>query len=78
MANIILNGKDRVYNQEKISYAQVIALAFSNMKSQDRPRIASITFKDANQEKMEGILSPKGSVKIKEGTKFTCHVTSNA
>lgn len=78
MAKIILNAKERIYNQEKISYAQVIALAFSNIKSKDRPRIASITFKDANQEKTEGILGPKKSVKIKEGTKFTCHVTSNA
>lgn len=78
MAKIIVNGKERTYNQERISYAQVVALAYSHVPGPQRPKICSTAFQHADQEKADGILSPKTSVKIKDGTIFHCHNTSAA
>jgi hypothetical protein len=74
---ITINGKSRTFNAERISYAQIVQLAFPKNPQRKLMR-PSIDFTDADQKPDEGILNPLSSVKIKDGTKIRCINTSNA
>lgn len=74
---IILNGRERTWNKDRISYAQVCFLAYPNEKRPSRFN-PSICFAKADQEKKEGILSHRESIKVKDGTYITCIVTGNS
>lgn len=66
---IFVNGTPHEEEKAEISYSQVVTLAFSDFP-QHPERTYSVTYERGQGEKPEGILSPGGSVKIKDGMRF--------
>lgn len=52
-----------------ISYAQVVTLEFPDFP-QHPERTYSVTYKNGQGNKPEGVLAPGGSVKVKDGMEF--------
>lgn len=74
---IIINGRERKWNKDRISYAALVTLALYDLPVQSRA-CPSVGFCHADQDPSEGIFEKRTSVKIKEGTIFNCTVTSKA
>src|SRR5436853_7618881 len=67
---IVVDGTpDEVPKNENITYAEVVTLAHPDYPQ--HPEITySVTYTRGHGDKPEGILSPGGSVKVKEGMSF--------
>ena len=74
---IIINGRECDMKNERLSYAQIAFLAFPKMKTPARNN-PSITFFNADQDKSQGILNHRSSIKVKDGTRINCHFTTAA
>ena len=66
---IIVNGTPHEVEKDEISYDEVVTLAFPDFP-QHPERTYSVTYANGHGEKPEGILSPGGKVKVKEGMTF--------
>ena len=75
---IIVDGTPhQVPRREHITYAEVVTLAYPDYPQ--HPEITySVTYTKGPVEKPEGILSPGGSVKVKEGMVFRVNRTGQS
>lgn len=75
---IIVDGTPHeVPKKEKISYAEVVTLAYPDYGQ--HPEITySVTYTRGDGHKPEGILSPGESVKVKEGMSFVVNRTGQS
>lgn len=70
--NISVNGDPHTWNDNEISYAQLVALGFP--QSVPNPMVKyTVTFQRAHGNKPEGSLTEGQSAHVKEG--MVCHVT---
>ncbi|MEK6782186.1 MAG: multiubiquitin domain-containing protein [Bacteroidota bacterium] len=66
---IIVNGTPHEVEKDELTYDEVVTLAFPDFP-QHPERTYSVTYQRGHSHKPEGILSPGGSVKFKEGMIF--------
>lgn len=66
---IYVNGTPFEYKGDKITYDEVVTLAFPDFP-QHPERTYVVTYKGGHGNKPEGILSPGTSVKVKDGMQF--------
>lgn len=66
---IIVNGKPHEVEKDAITYNEVVTLAFPDFP-QHPERTYSVTYERGHGHKPTGILSPEGTVKVKEGMIF--------
>jgi len=66
---IIVNGTPHEVEKDDLTYDEVVTLAFPDFP-QHPERTYSVTYQRGHGNKPEGILSPGGSVKVKEGMIF--------
>ncbi len=66
---IIINGTPHEVEKDELTYNEVVTLAFPDFP-QHPERTYSVTYQRGHGSKPEGILSPGGSVKVKEGMIF--------
>jgi len=74
---IIVNGTPHETPKDDITYAEVVAMAFPEYANH-QDRTYSITYRRGQGNKPEGILSPGGSAKVKEGMIFSVSETSQS
>lgn len=74
---IFVNGRQKIVNSERLTFDQVVSLAFDNPPS--GPNILfTITFRKADGEKPEGTLVQGQTVEIKNGTIFNVTATDKS
>lgn len=75
---IVVDGTPHeVPRKENITYAEVVTLAYPDYPQ--HPEITySVTYTRGHGNKPEGILSPGGSVKVKEGMSFSVNRTGQS
>jgi hypothetical protein len=67
---IIVNGTPHKWPKTEITYAEVVTLEVPDYAQ--HPEITySVKYKNGHGDKPEGVLSPGGSVKVKEGMIFS-------
>jgi hypothetical protein len=66
---IIVNAEPHEVEKDDMAYNEVVTLAFSDFP-QHPERNYSVTYERGQGNKPTGILSPGGSVKVKEGMSF--------
>jgi len=74
---IIVNGTEKVVEKGMISYDEVVTLAYPDYP-QHPERTYSVTYQRGHGNKPEGILSPGGEVKVKEGMIFYVKFTGQS
>lgn len=74
---IIVEGTPHEWPKEKITYAEVVTLEVPDYSQ--HPEITyKVTYKNGHGDKPEGILSPGGSVKVKDGMIFNVSETGQS
>jgi len=66
---IVVNGTPHEVEKEKITYDEVVTLAFPDFP-QHPERTYSVTYKRGQGNKPEGILSLGSNVQVKDGMEF--------
>jgi hypothetical protein len=74
---IFVNGTEDKVDKDKVTYAEVVTLAFPDFP-QHPERTYSVTYKKGPNEKPEGTLSPGGSVGVKNGMEFRVSFTGQS
>ncbi|GAA3929044.1 hypothetical protein GO495_06510 [Chitinophaga oryziterrae] len=74
---IIVNGSPEQVDKDEITYEQIVTLAFSDYP-QHPERNYSVKYVRGHGNKPEGILSPGGKVKVKDGMEFTVTPTGQS
>jgi Multiubiquitin len=69
LITIIVNGTQHEVEKNKITYEEVVTLAFPDFP-QHSERTYSVTYERGQGNKPTGILSPGGEVRVKEGMTF--------
>ena len=74
---IIVNGRERQWNQEKISYEQVVKLAFDNYV--DNPKTAyTVTYDKGPKQNHEGTMIKGEVVYVKNKMRFNVTATNQS
>ena len=74
---IIVNATPHEWPKDEITYAEVVTLEVPDYAQ--HPEITySVKYKNGHGNKPEGILSPGGSVKVKEGMIFSVSETGQS
>lgn len=66
---IIVNGEPHQVSKDEITYNEVVTLAFPDFPHHPE-RTYAVTYERGHGNKPQGILSPGGIVKVKEGMIF--------
>lgn len=66
---IYINSTPFEFTKNRITYEEVVSLAFPDFP-QHPERTYSVTYKNGQSDKPEGILSPGASIKVKDGIQF--------
>jgi len=74
---IIVNTREKTWNEKKISYEEVIILAFGSY-SDDPNIVYTVTFTKGEKPKHEGSLMKGESVKVKDGMIFNVTQTNKS
>ncbi|MCS6302733.1 MAG: multiubiquitin domain-containing protein [Nitrospira sp.] len=74
---IIVNGRAKVVTERKLTYAQIVALAFDNPPTGENVAF-TITYRKGEGNKPEGTLVEGETVKIKEGMIFNVTATNKS
>lgn len=72
-----INSKERTWSDKKISYEQLVVLAFGSV-SADPNVYYTITFKKGENEKPEGTLVKGDEVRLKDGMRFNVTQTNRS
>ncbi len=67
--SIIINGEPHEIAKDDTTYDEIVTLAFPDFP-QHPERTYSVTYERGHGNKPTGILSPGGTVKVKEGMRF--------
>lgn len=74
---IVVEGTPHEWPKDEITYAEVVTLEVPDYSQ--HPEITySVKYKKGHGKKPEGILSPGGSVKVKEGMVFSVSATGQS
>ena len=74
---IIVEGTPHPWPKEEITYAEVVTLEVPDYAS--HPEITyTVTYKRGHGNKPEGVLTPGGSVKVKDGMIFNVSETGQS
>lgn len=73
---IIVNGREKQFPKEDISFAEVVALAFDTPPSPDT--MYTVSYRRGHGNKPEGTLVEGQSVKVKEGMIFNVTATNKS
>jgi hypothetical protein len=74
---IVVNGTPHEWPKGEITYAEVITLEIPDYSQ--HPEITySVKYKNGHGDKPEGVLSPGGSVRVKEGMIFSVSETGQS
>ena len=77
LVTIIVEGTPHEWAKEDITYAELVTLEVPDYSQ--HPEITySVKYKNGHGNKPEGILSPGGSVKVKEGMVFNVTETGKS
>lgn len=71
---IVVNGRRREWNEDRISFEQVVALAYPNPPKGSNIEY-TISYRRAHGNKPEGTLKAGESVKVKDGMIFDVTAT---
>lgn len=74
---IFINGTAEKVEKEEMTYDQIVTLAFPDYP-QHPERNYSVKYVKGHGNKPEGILSPGGKVKVKDGMEFTVTPTGQS
>lgn len=67
--SIIVDGTPHDVNKDKVTYAEIVTLAYPDYPQ--HPEITySVTYKKGPNSNHEGVLAPGGSVEVKDGMQF--------
>ena len=69
LVTIVVEGTPHEWPKDEITYAEVVTLE-DPQYPQHLERVYSVTYERGHGEKPKGVLSPGGSVKVKEGMVF--------
>lgn len=69
LVGIVVNGTPHDVEKDEITYAAVVTFAFPDFP-QHPERTYAVTYDRGRGNKPEGILSPGGTVKVKDGMLF--------
>lgn len=72
---IIINAKRHKWNTKRLAYSHAVQMALGALVPGVVP---SVSFHHADQDPAEGIFHRRTSIKIKEGTTVSCHITGSA
>ncbi len=74
---IVVNGTPHEWPKGEITYAEVVTLEVPDYSQ--HPEITySVKYKNGHGDKPEGVLSPGGSVRVKEGMIFSVSETGQS
>jgi len=74
---IIVNGREKPWTKDEISYEQVVALAALPLPPGQNPGF-TVTYVNGHGNKPEGTLTPGHSVKVKDGMIFNVTATNQS
>jgi len=74
---IIVNGREKVFSEKKISFDEVVILAFGSV-STDPNVVYTITYKRGQGNKPEGTMVKGDEVTVKEGMIFNVTATNKS
>jgi hypothetical protein len=74
---IIVNGSPEEVMKDEMTYEEIVTIAFPDFP-QHPERNYSVKYKRGHGHKPEGILSPGGKVKVKDGMEFTVTPTGQS
>jgi hypothetical protein len=74
---IFINGSAEEVEKEEMAYEEIVTLAFPDFP-QHPERNYSVKYTRGHGNKPEGILSPGGKVKVKDGMEFTVTPTGQS
>lgn len=74
---IVVNGTPYEVSKDDIPYVDIVTLAFPDYPSNTQLTY-SVTYERGHGNKPEGILSPGGTVKVKEGMVFSVSRTGQS
>ena len=74
---ILVNAREKVWNDKIISFDQVVILAFGAISNDPNVSYA-ITFKKGDNNKPEGIMVKGDEVKVKDGMRFNVTQTNRS
>lgn len=74
---IVVNGSPEEVKKEEMTYEEIVTLAFPDFP-QHPERNYSVKYTRGHGHKPEGILSPSGKVKVKDGMEFTVNPTGQS
>ena len=74
---IFVNGKQKTVEKGKLSYQQVVDLAFENPPTGENVLI-TITYERGHSDKPQGSLTPGESVEVVEGMRFDVTATDKS
>jgi Multiubiquitin len=74
---ILVNAREKEWSEKKITYDQVIVLAFGSISTD--PNVSySVTYKKGDDEKPDGIMVSGDEVKVKDGMRFNVTQTNRS
>ena len=74
---ILVNAREKEWHEKKITYDQVIVLAFGSISTD--PNVSySVTYKKGDNEKPDGIMVSGDDVKVKDAMRFNVTQTNRS
>ncbi len=75
--NILVNSRDKVWTEKKISFDEVVILAYGEISTDPNASYAVI-YKKGDNNKPEGIMAKGDEVKVKENMRFNVTPTNRS
>jgi hypothetical protein len=75
---IIVNGREKTWTEKRISFDQVVKLAFDNPPTGPNIVLTATYRKGGNEHKPEGTLAQGDSVEVKDGMVFNVTATDKS
>lgn len=74
---ILVNAREKVWTEKKISFDEVVVLAFGTISID--PNVSyTVTYKKGDNNKPEGIIVKEDEVKVKDGMRFNVTQTNRS
>lgn len=74
---ILVNAREKVWTEKKITFDEIVILAFGSISS-DPNVFFTVTYKKGGNNKPEGIMVKGDEVKVKDGMRFNVTQTNRS
>lgn len=74
---LIVNGREKTWNEKEISFEQVVILAFGSISTAPN-MIYTVTYKRGHGNKPEGLMERNEILKVKDGMVFNATATDKS